>query len=219
MRHGEATLGDATRNCHRPLGAVALALVLASCALGPGDCAPERLFSVGYRNLSERYIEAIDLGQVTLAGLGRLQRFDSSLGVAAPGDAITVTASKAAAGHWPAPGDGDVDGWARLTADAVEAVRAASPAARAYSPQALSNAVFHGVMSKFDRYLRYASPEVAARHRASREGFGGLGISIAIKDGVTRIRKVHRDTPAERAGLKPADRITHVDQRPLRGLA
>src|SRR4029450_14036225 len=58
----------------------------------------------------------------------------------------------------------------------------------------------------------------AAENRASREGFGGIGVRVAVEDKVVRVISVMHYTPAERVGLKADDVITAVDGKPVAGL-
>ena len=197
------------------LSAPCAALVVASCAglidPHPSDVSPKRLFSVGYKNMSERYIHPVDLRAVSVAGLGNLSGIDPEIGFAEQGGAIVLIANSFPSGEWKSPAATDVSGWARVTAAALRTARIASPALRARSPAELSDTVFQGMMTRFDRYSRYADPAKARRNRAARDGFGGIGITIRYRNGITHILKVHAGMPADRAGIRPDDRITHVD--------
>jgi carboxyl-terminal processing protease len=48
--------------------------------------------------------------------------------------------------------------------------------------------------------------------------FGGVGIQVAEEDGKIKVIAPIEDTPADRAGLKPGDVITHVDGDPVSGM-
>lgn len=202
-----------------PLAALTVGACSPYLSFDGAEATPERLFSVGYRNLAERYIDPIDLGIVTVAGLAKLHEIDPKLNVVASGGNVVLTSDDTPSGEWRSPSKYDALGWARVTSEALDAARAASTAARGKPEGDLSDAVFLGVMSKLDRYSRYANPERARHNRAARDGFGGLGISIKLEDGATHIVKIHPGTPAEKAGLKSKDRITHVDDQPIQGLS
>ncbi len=203
-------------------------LALAMCALALGSCASaietegpaatQRLFSVGYENIADRYIDRVNLGRVSIAGLNSLAKVDPSLSISRDSGQVRLSAADMPAARWRSPETGDASGWAQVIAEAVDAARAASPELRKKSTGDLSNAVFRGVMSEFDRYSRYSGPRLARRSRAMREGFGGLGITIRYDKGATQVDKVHPDTPASRAGLRSRDVITHVDGTAIRGL-
>ena len=209
-----------SRGCRAP-ALVAAAGLLASCATAvetEGPAATARLFEVGYENIADRYIDRVNLRRVSIAGLNGLAKIDPALGITSEAGLVRLGDADSPTAQWPSPGASDVSGWARVIAEAVDAARIASPEARKQSAGDLSNVVFRGVMSQFDRYSRYAGPRLARRSRAMREGFGGLGITIRYDDGRTHIDKVHADTPAARAGLRPGDIITHVDGTPIEGL-
>jgi carboxyl-terminal processing protease len=205
----------------RGLVLAASALALASCASAietEGPAATAHLFAVGYENITDRYIERVDLSRVSMAGLEQLSKIDPALRVSSKAGQVRLGVDDVPTARWPSPDIGDVSGWANVIAETVDAARVASPAARKKSTDELSNVVFRGVMTEFDRYSRYAGPRLARRSRAMREGFGGLGITIRYDDGTTHVDKVHPNTPASRAGLRPGDVIVRVDGMPIRGL-
>jgi carboxyl-terminal processing protease len=41
--------------------------------------------------------------------------------------------------------------------------------------------------------------------------YGGLGLTVTLEDGAVKVIAATRDTPADRAGIKAGDFITHVD--------
>ena len=47
--------------------------------------------------------------------------------------------------------------------------------------------------------------------------FGGLGIEITMEDGLVKVIAPIEGTPAEQAGLKAGDLITHVDGEAIKG--
>ena len=201
-----------------PLAGLLVGACVPILSNGKPDHSPERLFSVGYENLSRRYIDSVDLGALSVTGLQKLSDIDDSMSVTETGGTVVLAANEVPAGVWPAPGPGDIRGWAELIAVTLAKARSASPTLRQQATGTLSNVVFGGVMSKLDRYSRYSNPEVARRNRALREGFGGLEISIKIDNGMTRVQKVHPGTPAAHSGLKAGDAITHVDGQPIHGI-
>ena len=199
----------------------AICLLAASCAAPSGNeetASPRQVFTVGFENLAERYFEPVDTGAVTLAGLGRLTAFDGAIKLSRTGDSVQLEVADEVRAHHAAPAKDDVYGWAWLAADLVEDVRHNSAVVGRLGNEAVYEAVFGGAMAGFDRYSRYTSPEVAQRNRAARDGFGGIGISIAEDDGLTVITQVHKGTPAARSALRVDDRITHVDGQPIAGL-
>ena len=58
----------------------------------------------------------------------------------------------------------------------------------------------------------------ASSSRDKHEPFGGLGINIAMQDGLLKVVSPVRDAPAARAGIIANDIITHVDDEVTRGM-
>lgn len=48
--------------------------------------------------------------------------------------------------------------------------------------------------------------------------FGGLGISVGIKDDFLTVARVYKDTPAHEAGVRIGDRIIAIDGRDVQGI-
>ena len=205
----------------RPLAVLVLATITACTPVSHfigGEPSPERVFSAGYENVFERYIDPVDLRKVALSGLNSLIAMDPDLQIDADEKSVRLLAGNVVAGAWVAPHRDDTDGWARISAEIVDVGRVHSVILRSRSNEDVYTAVFEGVLTRFDRYSRYASAKSARRRQVTRQGFGGLGISINYNEGLTSIIEVHPDTPAAEAGLKVKDVITHVDGRPIDGL-
>jgi carboxyl-terminal processing protease len=202
-------------------GAALLCLLAVSCSTPTVDndiATPRQVFSVGFENIAERYIQPVDTGEVALAGLERLVSFDGEVRLHRRAGVIQVDVGSDVRAQHGLPAEDDVYGWAWLAADLVDDIRRNSPVVSRLDSETVYETVFRGVMAGFDRYSRYTSPDAARRNRASRDGFGGIGVSISENDGSTVITQVHKDTPAARGGLRVDDRITHVDGQPIEGL-
>lgn len=205
-----------------PRGAVlALVLLAAACA---GDvrqsdesATPRQVFAVAIENLAERYIEPVDTSSITLAGLTRVAALDNGIALRREANAVRVDVGAETRAQHKLPRKDDVYGWAWLAADVLSDVRKNSTVLAGLGNEDVYEAMFEGALASFDKYSRYTSADAARRNRASRDGFGGLGISVAQDDGITVVTQVHKDTPAARAGFKVDDRITHVDGKPIIG--
>lgn len=69
-----------------------------------------------------------------------------------------------------------------------------------------------GMLQSLDDYSQFLDPDAYKEVKVETEGeFGGLGIEIAIKDGLLTVISPIDDTPAHRAGLKANDRIVKID--------
>ncbi|MBI5164936.1 MAG: S41 family peptidase [Magnetospirillum sp.] len=170
----------------------------------------EKTLAFGYNVVVERHLERVTIAAVALEGLRGLSSIDPEVGVARIGTQVLLTASDRVVAEYPLPGDDDVRGWSRLTVTIALDARGISTAMREASPEAIYEAVFDATLSKLDLFSRYAGVKEAREHRASRNGFGGIGIRFDLVDDVAKILEVMDDTPASQAGVKEGDIITHV---------
>jgi carboxyl-terminal processing protease len=71
-----------------------------------------------------------------------------------------------------------------------------------------------------DDYAEIYSPEELARFSREQLGanYGGVGMQIEDQAGLVTVTRVFPNTPAERGGVRPGDRIVTVDGQTTRGL-
>ncbi len=80
------------------------------------------------------------------------------------------------------------------------------------SPKDLTEGAIKGLLRTLDPHSAYMDKESYESRKQETEGkFGGLGIEITLKDSFVTIISPMEDTPAERAGLKPNDKIVKID--------
>ena len=102
---------------------------------------------------------------------------------------------------------------------AIAGIRDLKGTPGALAPAAVVEAGLDGMMASLDPHSTYLNPEELHETRISLSGeFGGLGIEVTLEDDVVKVIAPIEDTPAYRAGLKPGDRITHLDGVPIRGM-
>lgn len=202
---------------------LSLALLASGCARLPNPFAPDtsaaRVFTVGYENLSDRYIEAVIPADLAIAGLSNLSAVDETVSVRREGGMVRLQVNGETVFSQKSPPPDDAHGWGALTANALAEARNASEQIYAQKPETLIKMIFGGVLTDMDKFSRYSGPDAASLARASREGFGGLGITIKTEQNVTTILHVHPNTPALRGGLKAKDSITHVNGEAIEGLS
>jgi carboxyl-terminal processing protease len=76
-----------------------------------------------------------------------------------------------------------------------------------------------GMLSGLDPHSAYLDPEAFKEVRIGTSGqFGGLGIEVTMENGFVKVVTPIDDTPAQRAGLKPGDVITRLDDKPVKGM-
>ena len=86
---------------------------------------------------------------------------------------------------------------------------------------ALERGAIRGMLEALDDpYTSYLDPHGYEMELASLEGkFEGIGAYVAMREGELVILSPISDTPAEKAGLRPGDRIVEVDGEPTAGLS
>lgn len=77
-----------------------------------------------------------------------------------------------------------------------------------------------GMLETLDPHSVFMTPEVFKEMKTDTSGkFGGLGIEIGMKDNILTVIAPIEDTPAWRAGVKPADRIVKINGESTKGLS
>ena len=80
-------------------------------------------------------------------------------------------------------------------------------------------AAINGMLTSLDPHSSYMSADAFADMRVQTRGeFGGLGIEVTQQDGFIKVVSPIDGTPADKAGIKAGDFITHVDGESVLGL-
>src|SRR5258706_9295729 len=75
-----------------------------------------------------------------------------------------------------------------------------------------------GMVRELDPHSAYLPPEDFRLFQSDTEGkFGGVGIEVDLRDEAITVIAPIEGSPAERAGVRPGDRIVAVDGQPARG--
>jgi carboxyl-terminal processing protease len=207
------------------LSALALGLTLAACG-SPGDSSARSdqdnsardMFVAGMNDIDAVYIDRVDLGDLAVAGLDKLSTLDPSMQLERVGATVELRVAGKTEALFDAPEEDAATDWGVLAAGYLAAAEKASPAVAKATPEQLYETVFNGMVAELDGFSRYAGAATAAENRASREGFGGIGVRIAVADGKVRVVSVMKYTPAQRAGMRPDDEILTIDGEPVAGL-
>lgn len=177
--------------------------------------AANQTFAAGYRHISERYIEAVTASDLALEGLRGLTTIDPSLNVQSSGNRIVVSSNILSPRSYTQPAVNDYDAWANLTVQILLNAQNQADLYRKTNLGKLYEAVFDGSLSQLDAFSRYASVEQARRNREKRSGFGGIGIRFKKLENGSIVTNVFPGSPADKAGLRTKDLITHADGQPL----
>jgi len=203
--------------CARLLIGSAL-IALTSCAPGSGtgsgsssSIPPERVLSAGFIDLDEVYINKIDLGDLAVTSMTSLREIDSRITVERKDGSLTVGLAGAGSASYPVPAADDAGAWGRLTGAAVTNLKGQSASLGAADVESLYETMFDAMVHSLDPFSRYASREEARENRASRDGFGGIGVRIDVVDAGVKVLSVMEETPAEASGLRANDIIQTID--------
>lgn len=84
----------------------------------------------------------------------------------------------------------------------------------------LIQGAIRGLVRSLDPHSAYMTPEEFRVLRADTQGrFGGIGCEVDVRDGVLTVMMPLEGTPAERAGLRPGDRILEIEDQPTEGMS
>ncbi|MFH0839337.1 MAG: S41 family peptidase [Candidatus Omnitrophota bacterium] len=86
-------------------------------------------------------------------------------------------------------------------------------------PKDLIYGALKGMLLSLDKHSQFMDPDLYNEMKIDTEGeFGGIGIEIGIKDDLLTVIAPIDSTPADRAGLKPNDKIVKIDEEPTRDI-
>lgn len=84
---------------------------------------------------------------------------------------------------------------------------------------ALIESAINGMLTSLDPHSSYLPPRAFDAMQVETRGeFGGLGIEVTQEKGFVKVVSPIDGTPADLAGVKSGDLITHVDGEPVQGL-
>ncbi len=76
-----------------------------------------------------------------------------------------------------------------------------------------------GMLAALDPHSSYMEGTDYTSLKTTTDGnYGGLGLSVTMEDGAVKVITPTEDTPADKAGMKAGDYITHIDGQLLYGL-
>ncbi|SKB72553.1 S41 family peptidase [Sphingopyxis flava] len=83
----------------------------------------------------------------------------------------------------------------------------------------LIEGAINGMLASLDPHSGYLDARDYSNLRTQTDGeYGGLGLSVTMEDGVVKVIAPTADTPADRAGIKAGDYITHIDKQLIFGM-
>lgn len=172
-----------------------------------------------------RTLDEISTAQLSLWGLRGLTTIDPLLTVDEHGGALrlmlrgaTVFTSPLPQPPAPAPDTApDTAPWGDLIAHASRAAWDVSEPVRRAGTQVVIQRFFGDLLNHLDPYSRYATPQEAEAEANRRNGRAGVGLELTLGSTGFIVRGVAPNSPAARAGIRPGDRLTEIDDQPLDG--
>jgi carboxyl-terminal processing protease len=83
----------------------------------------------------------------------------------------------------------------------------------------LVEAAIGGLLTSLDPHSKYLNPDKYAENKAQNSGeFGGVGVEMAVENGLVKVLNPIEDSPAFRAGVLPGDFFTHINGELVRGV-
>jgi len=87
------------------------------------------------------------------------------------------------------------------------------------SDEKLIESAINGMLSSLDPHSSYMNAKSFSDMQVQTRGeFGGLGIEVTMENGFVKVVSPIDDTPAFRAGIKPGDFITALDDESVQGM-
>ncbi|WP_193188078.1 S41 family peptidase [Nisaea sediminum] len=200
--------------------------VLAACAAPRAPVDPmvydrdaaAEVFSAGFEGITSFYIEETDLPSLVVTGLQGMRKLDDTVTVTDRGDQVIVGHKGRDVAAFTVPEPDDVARWSMLTAAVIDTGRRVSPVLHDAPPETLYNLVFRSALADLDRFSRYTTAADAARNRAHRRGYSGIGVVLAEKSGLIEIKEVFENGPAAHSGLSVGELILAIDDKAVAGL-
>ncbi|MDH5748351.1 MAG: S41 family peptidase [Rhodospirillales bacterium] len=101
---------------------------------------------------------------------------------------------------------------------AIKGVTELNPKLKSVPPAELVESALDAMLTSLDAHSSYLNPQELRETNVVTKGeFGGLGIEVSMENGLVKVISPIADTPADRAGIKPGDLITHTDGAPVQG--
>lgn len=203
--------------------AVAALAALSACAgtaQPPEDSAPTmtaEMFAAVLAAIETNYIEPQDVETLTLSALEAINEIDPGFAVDSDEGTIILIHGDGEVYRADIPAERRIDLWAMQADRTIAAARTVSEPLRGTSDEKLYSIMFGSMVGLLDRYTRYAGAEEAQSNRESRQGFGGIGVSVGPHPLGARVLTVTPGHPAQAAGVHTGDILVSIDGRPLAG--
>lgn len=204
-----------------------MALLLAACASPANQSKTvehvaadpaDEMFSDAYRQIADYYVDPVSVESLATASIAGLLRGHGEIVIDEAAHQVSIRESGVEVKRLPEPGRDDAAGWAGVTSAAITAARAHDPALPSITDEQAYQRLFDGMISQLDPRTRYFGADAVRQMKATREGFGGVGITWDFTEAGPTVRTLQPDGPSARAGLAIGDRLTAIDDSSIVGL-
>ena len=180
---------------------------------------PAVTLGFGLSEIHDRALLPISVETLAVEGLQGLAAIDPAISVVKSADRhIQLSYEGQSLAAYPMPAPNDYVGWGMLLERASRQAGRKSALIGHADPDKIMGALFDSMMTKLDVFSHYAGPAEARERRASRSGFGGIGVRYDLAENAAILNEVMPDSPAADAKLKIGDRVTAIDGTPVAGL-
>lgn len=191
----------------------AMLLAVASCASGEWDQVRDIQPNIvkGLDSVKHYYVDPVRIQPLALAGLETVLNHDDRVGMRPTLQKLVVTYDDRTIGEhaWPQT---DVPAiWAYFTVGILQQARDHSTPLSELTTSDILESYFYGMSLGLDSFTRYSSPEQAREQRESRDGFGGVGLSLELHEDSFRISAISDDGPAADTDVDIGDILLSID--------
>lgn len=206
--------------------ALALSLVLVACAASTPPpviesrtvkSEVERMYATVLENVHNMYLDELPVERLALASLSGLSKLEPAVTVESGDERVSLLINGTSVGAEAKPGRNDSDGWAKAIDRLIASGRQVSTKLADADTEKIYKVTIDSLLDGLDRYSRYDGKLAGRRNRESREGFGGIGVSVVADEYGIKVRSVTPGLPADRAGVIPGDVFIRIDGTTLRG--
>lgn len=195
---------------------LSLALLLALPA--SGNTPLSVTLSFGLEEIHDRALLNLTVQSLAIEGLNGLDSLDPAFDATLSEHRLHLRYGEQDFSSYALPPPDDSVGWAMLVERAARQAGLKSAAIRRADQDQVTQAIFDSLMTKLDVFSHYAGPAEARERRASRSGFGGIGVRFDKTEEGIALTEVMPDSPAQQAKLKVGDLITAIDGQALQKL-
>ena len=157
------------------------------------------------------YLDEYSVGKLALSGLAGLSKLEPGATVQRKDDRVSLQINGTSVGMVAAAPINDPYAWASAMKDLIDTGRNASTKLAEAKVEKIYQVTIDGILADLDRYTRYDGKKAGQRNRESREGFGGIGVSIINHAEGMLVDTVTSGLPASKAGVIKGDIIIKVD--------